>query len=162
MTRTARIAAAAALVAAPAALIAALGGCLGALEPDVGDLVEPVCSDEDGDPDVDVSFADDLLGRHFVDEPGLCLSCHDPSGEINAGYTVGGLDLTSHGGLMAGGANSADDTVVPGAPCDSVLVEKLGPAPPFGGRMPLDGPPFLDDGAVAKIADWIAEGADDD
>jgi hypothetical protein len=37
----------------------------------------------------------------------------------------------------------------------------VGEAPPFGARMPLNGPPFLDERDRQLLADWIAEGADD-
>jgi hypothetical protein len=143
-------------------IAALLASCLGALEPEVGDLLEQPCVDEDSRPGVDVSFEHDLLDGVFVDPPGSCLSCHDPGGENSVGYDVGGLDLTSHAGLTAGGVNSAADIAVPGEPCGSVLYEKLGPSPPFGGRMPLSGPPFLDETTAQLVADWIAEGADED
>jgi hypothetical protein len=135
--------------------------CLGDLEPETGPLVGAPCSDEDSNPGEDVSFQADLLGALFVDPPGQCLSCHDPNGTINAGYSIGGLDLTSYDELLAGGVNSANNIVLPGSPCDSVLYQKLSPAPPFGGRMPLSGPPFIDDATLGKVADWIAEGADE-
>jgi hypothetical protein len=38
-------------------------------------------------------------------------------------------------------------------------VQKLESTPPFGSRMPLDGPPYLEDAEVLLIRDWIAEGA---
>jgi len=34
-------------------------------------------------------------------------------------------------------------------------------APPFGSRMPSNGPPYFSPGERALIADWIAEGAND-
>lgn len=139
-----------------------VASCLGELEPEVGDLLRPPCSDEDSVPGVDVSFENDLLGGVFANPPGACLSCHDPDGDPNLGFTLGGLDLTSYSSFTAGGVNSGGDIVVPGVPCDSLLIDKLGPAPPFGGRMPLDGPPFLDEPTVQAAADWIAEGADED
>ena len=42
-----------------------------------------------------------------------------------------------------------------------MLVQKLGPAPPFGARMPRNGPPYLPASDVALITDWILEGAHD-
>ena len=36
----------------------ALGGCLESFDPDVGEPLRPLCTDEDSDPDEDVSFAD--------------------------------------------------------------------------------------------------------
>jgi len=146
---------------ASVALAGVCASCLGALEPEVGDLIEQPCSDEDSAPGTDVSFEYDLLEGVFVNPPGGCLSCHDPQGANPIGYQVGGLDLTSYEGLVAGGVNSGTDIVLPGEPCVSVLHEKLGESPPFGGRMPLNGPPFLDEAAILLVADWIAEGADE-
>jgi hypothetical protein len=39
------------------------------------------------------------------------------------------------------------------------LLQKIAEGPPFGSRMPLDGPPYLDEERQAVLADWIAEGA---
>jgi len=50
---------------------------------------------------------------------------------------------------------------VAGRPCDSLLLQKLGPAPPFGSRMPMDGPPYLANEDLVQISDWIVEGAND-
>ena len=90
----------------------------------------------------------------------MCLPCHDPKGDSPQGYQTGGLDLTSHATLMAGGVNSAADIVVPGEPCASRLLQKVGPTPPSGSRMPLVGNPLTTE-LQQKIHDWIAEGAQD-
>jgi hypothetical protein len=140
-------------------LCALAAGCLGALEPDVGPLAGQPCSDADSVPQVDVSFEHDLRESLFVYPPGACLGCHDPAGANNVGYAVGGLDLTSYSGLMAGGVNSGGDIVLPEQPCQSVIYLKVSPAPPFGARMPQNGPPFLEDATTRELADWIAEGA---
>ena len=107
----------------------------------------------DSDPDVDVSFGRDvrpLLSR----SPGGC-SCH-------ATNTTSGLNLGSYDRLLQGGTNSGEQIVVPGEPCASVLVQKLGLAPPFGARMPYNGPPFFTAEERRLVEDWIAEGAHDD
>ena len=49
---------------------------------------------------------------------------------------------------------------MPGDACGSILVQKLGDAPPFGARMPLEGP-ALGAPEIQLIVDWIVEGADD-
>lgn len=143
-----------------ALLCVAVPGCLGPLEPDVGDLEVAFCANEDSDPDSDVSFLDDIVPLLLRDAGG-CQSCHLPASATPIGISVGGLDLSSYTTLLAGGVNSADDIVVPGQPCDSVLFQKLSPAPPFASRMPLSGPPFLTTSELQLVNDWIAEGADD-
>lgn len=125
----------------------------GSLEPDVGPLAQEPCVNEDSDPSVDVSFSRDIAGAIFS-TAGSCLVCHVP-GEV--GEQSSGLDLSSYTTTISGGS-SGDQTVVAGAPCDSVLWQKVSPAPPFGARMPLGGAP-LSDSQMTLLRDWIAEGA---
>ncbi len=130
-------------------------------DPTVGPVVAERCVDADSDPSVDVSFARDL--RPIIertDGPGC--GCHLPSRPNPIGVQESGLDLSSLAGLRAGGARSGASIVVPGRPCASILYLKTGDAPPVGSRMPFDAPPFLSAADRQKIADWIAEGADDD
>lgn len=54
------------------------------------------------------------------------------------------------------------DRVEPGNPDDSYLVRKVEGTASVGGRMPLDGPPFLTNAQMQSIRDWIAAGAQDD
>jgi hypothetical protein len=42
-----------------------------------------------------------------------------------------------------------------------MLIQKLGAGPPFGSRMPLNGPPFWNSDELKLLHDWIAEGASD-
>ena len=127
------------------------------LDPDVGDLVVPFCQDVDSNPAASVSFADDIMP--LLQRPlAGCDGCHDPQSLSAPGFTIGGLDLTSHATLLAGGANSAATIVVPGAPCESVLYLKLSAAPPSGARMPANGPPFFTTDELTLVHDWIAEG----
>jgi hypothetical protein len=105
----------------------------------------------DGDPSTAVSFVAQvrpLLAR----SPGGCTGCHGTS-------ATSGFSVTSYGALRSGGQVSNTRIVVPGAPCDSVLYQKLLPAPPFGARMPYNGPPFFSAEDRAVFRDWIAEGA---
>jgi hypothetical protein len=51
--------------------------------------------------------------------------------------------------------------IVPGQPCESVLLQKVGEGPPYGARMPLNGPTYLEDEDLEVISDWIFEGARD-
>lgn len=78
-----------------------------------------------------------------------CVFCH--SGE----FAPLGLQLDSYSALMQGSENGA--VVQPGLTAQSPLFDRItGKAEP---RMPLDGPPFLNAGEIAMIADWIAAGA---
>lgn len=132
------------------------GGCLDELSPDVGPPIVQRCDPEDTDPETDVSFRTEILALFArPSREGGC-ACHNPGG---VGRELGGLDLSSYGTLLRGGRGSGRDIVVPGDPCVSVLYLKTGEAPPFGGRMPLSGPPYLSDEERRLIHDWIAEGA---
>jgi cytochrome c len=139
-----------------------LCGCVDALEPEVGPPQHARCNGADSDPDHAVSFEQDIRDALFDGQEYHCSNCHTPTGQTPIGLEVGGLDLSTYASLRAGGAISGDRVVVPGDACASILVQKLGEAPPFGARMPLDGPPFLDDEDLEIIIDWIAEGASDD
>jgi hypothetical protein len=153
-------------IARSIAIAAALvSGCLeeiDQLDPEVGDPLRPRCVDEDSDPDTDVSFAVDIQAGLFERTDMGCADCHTSGGATPIGLRVSGLDLSSYDSLLDGGLRSGEEIVLPGRPCDSVLVQKVGPAPPFGARMPLDGPPFMDERQLQLLSDWIAEGADED
>lgn len=144
-----------ALVAA-ATLTSALPGCVDYLAPDVGPLLPPPCQDADSDPAVEVSYALDVQAAIF---DGPCRRCHYPDSANPIGLRRSGLDLSSHATLLRGGINSQQTIVVAGQPCQSVLYQKLVEGPPFGSRMPFDGPPYLSDEELARVHDWIAEGA---
>jgi hypothetical protein len=144
------------------ACLALCGGCLEQFEPEVGAPLRPACSDEDSDPDVEVSFARDIQEGLFARPDLECTECHTPGGSSPIGLRVSGLNLATHASLMRGGVESGDAIVLPGRPCESILLQKVGEAPPFGARMPLDGPPFMDARDRQVLSDWIAEGADDD
>jgi hypothetical protein len=129
------------------------GGCIDALDPDTGAAVAPLCGASDSDPGQATSFANDvapILAAH-------CKTCHFPDGVAPIGLQVTGLDLSTYATVIAGA--TAGPVVVAGQPCSSVLFLKVSPGPPFGGRMPLNGPPFLTDAEIRLIHDWIAEGA---
>jgi len=139
-------------------LLAMLAGCV---EPvDVGPPLRPACSAAPANPDHVVRFKTDIRDAIFLRED-LCVRCHTAMGKTPIGLAVSGLELSSYARLRQGGAVGGMNTVVPGDPCASVLIQKLGPAPPFGGRMPLDGP-YLQPAELQTIVDWIAAGALDD
>jgi len=141
------------------ALPAGMLGC--DFEPDVGPPIAERCSDGDTDPTTSVSFARDLAPILLRETAG-CAPCHDPSADGAIGFQQGGLDVTTHASLLRGGYNSKTSIVKPGKPCDSAFYLKVSPGPPFGSRMPLDGPPFLSGLELRLVHDWIAEGAKDD
>ena len=146
------------------ALVVGTAACLDLvdpLDPQVGDPLAPRCANEDSDPDNDVSFARDIAPIFRGQTPSVGCGCHIPTDPDPIGIEETGLDLSTYNGVRAGGTNSLTSIVVPGAPCDSVLWQKISPGPPFGSRMPFDGPPFVNETTRQLISDWIAEGARD-
>jgi hypothetical protein len=143
-------------------LAVACAGCIDRLGPDVGPLrVDGAMSgscDADSDPVHAVSFSRDLHDGVF--QRGGCLDCHTSQGSNPIGLEMSGLDLSSYGKLRAGGGRSGAQIVVDAMPCESILYQKLGPAPPFGARMPYQRSP-LADADILLVHDWIAEGAHD-
>lgn len=137
--------------------ITLLAGCLDAFAPDVGPrtVIDPDAAiatcNTDSDPAVSVSFSANIVP--IIDNQ--CQRCHNPSG---SGFRDSGLDLSTYATLRAGGTRSAAAIVIPGSPCDSILVQKIGVSPPFGARMPRGDAP-LSSAQQALIHDWIAEGA---
>jgi len=141
-----------------------LSGCeMFSYDPDVG-LLEPVPPDAgmsdggpqttgkcgDSNPGAAVSFSHDVRPL-TTRSPGGC-GCHQAS-------TTSGFNLGSYESLRRGGMISGTHIIVPGDPCASILVQKLGLAPPFGSRMPYNGPPYFSATELQLVRDWIAEGA---
>jgi hypothetical protein len=140
----------------------AVAGCIAErLEPDVGPLRTGLCKPEDSDPDHDVSFRKQVLP--IFKRPAMMAgcSCHLPTSARTPGLQLTGLDLSSYKSLRRGGNQSGANVVIAHDPCNSLLVQKISSAPPFGGRMPSDGPPYLTPPEQTLISDWIAEGAVD-
>ena len=151
-----------------AVLLAMLAAC-GELtfEPDVGSLQAPdapAAPDDgggdggttvtgrctDSNPIVAVSFSRDVRAL-LTKSPGGC-NCH--SSNSTAGFNLG-----SYESLRRGGTISGTRVIVPGKPCESIMFQKLGLAPPFGARMPYNGPPYYSAAELMLVRDWIAEGA---
>lgn len=133
--------------------------CIESVEPDVGQLQASSCVNEDSDPSEEVSFQDDIVLPVFMKEGTGCLQCHAPDAPTPLGFEVGGLDLSTYAAAARGGANSDGTAVIPGQPCQSIMFQKVSAAPPFGGRMPLNGPPYLSEEELQLVHDWISEGA---
>jgi len=104
----------------------------------------------DSDTETAISLALDIRPLMYR-SPGGC-SCH-------ASSTTSGFNLGTYDRLRRGGNNSGERVIVPGSPCDSILVQKIGPTPPFGSRMPFNGPPYFAPQELTLVKDWIAEGA---
>ncbi|MCL2450528.1 MAG: hypothetical protein FWD17_16390 [Polyangiaceae bacterium] len=153
----------------PGLFCAATFAACGEAVPETGTLA-PACVDADSDPTADVPFASMI--RPWMDRSETdplahgCKRCHYASAPEPMGIELGGLDMTTLASLRRGGRTSGTNIVIPGKPCESVLVQKLrgdyGAAP---ARMPKDGPPYWPDNWIQAVSDWIAEGAhgaDDD
>lgn len=138
--------------------LAILATC--ALEPDVGPRLAGSCDDADSRPGTSVSFSQDI--RPLILRPVGGCPCHVPSfSGAGPGTQLSGLDLSSFTSLRAGGFNSGSRVVIAGEPCSSIMYQKLSDSPPFGSRMPLNGPPFFSADELRLLHDWIAEGAND-
>jgi hypothetical protein len=138
----------------------AASGCIAEqLEPDVGPLKTGLCKPEDSDPSHNVSFHNDILAI-FKRPPGMAgCSCHLPTSTNSSGLRNTGLDLSSYKTLRRGGNQSGGNVVIPHDPCNSLIVQKVSSTPPFGARMPVDGPPYLTPVERTLLNDWIVEGA---
>lgn len=153
--------------------IAALGGAgCGTFDPSFGYLDVPgtggngTGGDEGGSGMV--NFHRDIrpimdLGPTAPERYG-CKQCHYPLQPMHVGYDLGGLDLSTLGGLRRGGATSGKRIVIAGDPDNSAIVQKLRGTYPYGARMPRQGDAWGDD-EMALITNWIeqgAQGADDE
>ncbi len=131
-----------------------------ALVPDVGPPLAGTCDDTDTNPGKPVSFTGDIHPLIFRSSGGCGCHLPTPIGD-GQGTQISGLDLSSYTALRAGGLNSGSRVVIAGQPCSSILYQKLSDSPPFGSRMPLNGPPFWTPDELRLLHDWIAEGASD-
>ena len=104
----------------------------------------------DSDPTTTVSFA--LHVRPLMQRAQGGCFCHSTN-------TTSGFNLGTYENLRRGGVSSGTRVIVAGKPCESVIVQKLGLAPPFGARMPYNGPPYFTSAELTLVRDWIAEGA---
>lgn len=145
------------VIAAAGCYVPDVGPALGSVVSDGGTSSDggsdtvPGCDNTDSDPAVAVSFA--LNVRPLMTRsPGGCASCH-------LGRVTSGLDLSSYESMRRGGVNSGPRAIVSSEPCSSILLQKIGRTPPFGSRMPFNGPPYFTAAELLLVRDWIAEGA---
>jgi len=138
--------------------VIAISSCM--FKPDVGPELAGACDDADSNPKVSVSFSTQI--RPLLNRvPGGC-ACHMPTANgLGPATQLIGLNLSSLALLREGGVTSGARIVVPGQPCSSVIYQKTSEAPPFGSRMPLNGPPYMTEEEHELLHDWIAEGAND-
>ena len=108
----------------------------------------------------EISYLNDVRPLINRTTPGGCMS-HTLMATVK-------FDPSTYTSLRAGGANSGSCSgdhpgpciIVPCRPCDSILIQKLGPMPPFGTRMPMDNY-FWTEPEMAVLREWIAQGARD-
>lgn len=138
----------------------AFAACLEKLGPDVGPLASPATDGAacagDSAPAVSVSYRTDIVDGVF--RRGKCDGCHTGNG---SGVNQSGLSIATYTTLRTGGGRSGASIVIDGDPCASILVQKIETSPPFGRRMPYNGPPYLSAADLLLVRDWIAEGARD-
>lgn len=127
------------------------GGTLDGAITDGGLPAVPGCDNTDSDPATAVSFANHVRPL-MTRTPGGCIPCH-------LGRVTSGLDASSYQSLRRGGLNSGMRIIIAGDPCNSIFHQKIGRTPPFGSRMPYNGPPYFSAAERLIIHDWIAEGA---
>lgn len=141
-----------------ASTVAPSMGACSSIEPEVGELIT-ACVDSDSDPNTKVSFKDQirpLMDGTFAD-PEPCSNCHYATRGLMGGLNESGLNLETLGSLRKGGRQTADDIIVAGQPCKSVIVQKL-KGTYAGPRMPKGGP-YWTAAQTQLMIDWIAEGA---
>ena len=80
--------------------------------------------------------------------------CHG-QGSSQSGFTMGSVSWNE----IRNGQGNHGPVVVPGDASSSNLFLKTTLNPPFGTRMPNDGPPFLSLEAQTAFRDWINQGA---
>ncbi len=93
-----------------------------------------------------ISFSKDVLPVFSNPKVG-CIGCHGGTNNLFVGTVVD---------LLRGGLHGP--AIIPGNGAGSILVQKIGPNPPFGARMPFGGTP-LPDSTIQMISAWIDQGA---
>ncbi len=112
------------------------------------------CSVKDSDPRKQVSFKTQLKPIF------MGCRCHNPEDADPFAIMESGLTISDYDVIRKGGDNTGVKVIVAGNACDSIILQKLSETPPFGDRMPRDGP-YLSLAERTLISDWIVEGARD-
>ncbi len=99
-----------------------------------------------------VSFAADIRDT-------LAVRCANPSCHGGTPPTGGFSITTASWNEIRNGSGDHGAVLIPGDASTSNLHLKTTSNPPFGFRMPMDGPPFLSLEAQTAIRDWIDQGA---
>lgn len=139
-------------------LIGVIPLLLGVAFPRTGAQEKPVSQDPALSQDTSLSYKEHvtpILQKY-------CLPCH-----AEESYNPSELSLDSYALLSKGGKHGA--LIVAGKPEESLLIQKLADAPPFGDRMPpqsrrrkAETPPRkLTEEEVKVLAGWIAQGGKD-
>lgn len=84
--------------------------------------------------------------------------CHGSSSTPGGGLFLG-APVTYSIVINATGTNTGGKVVRPDSSSASTLYTETTSNPPFGSRMPKDGPPYLDSAQQRWIRDWIDQGA---
>jgi hypothetical protein len=139
-------------------LAATLIAACAEIDPETGPI-RSACAAGDSNPSVSVDFKTQI--RPLIDnlDPSTrgCIGCHAETSGSMEGFIATGLDLTKLQ-LIRRGDRGTTNIVVPGQPCESLIVQKLQGTSPSGARMPRGGPFWADD-KIQLMIDWIAEGA---
>lgn len=102
---------------------------------------------------------DSLDGVSFSADVAPLLSASCAGSGCHVGQTTSGVNLTTHAQILAStGIQYGTAVVVPGDAEASPLVDKLGPNPDHGSRMPL-GRPALSAAQIEVLKSWIDAGA---
>ncbi|MBD3258278.1 hypothetical protein GF377_07580 [candidate division GN15 bacterium] len=124
-----------------------------------GDITDSVAVGTITDNEVpSARFSSDV--RPILQSSCAIVGCH------GGGSALGGLglgDASYESVVTATGANTVflfpNGRVVQPGDSTSTLYSKTKANPPFGGRMPSNGPPFLTEAQQQRIRDWITDGA---
>lgn len=81
-----------------------------------------------------------------------CLPCHASDSDNKSE-----LVLESYDDIVKGGKHGSP--IVPGKGNESLIVQKVGPNPPFGRQMPVMSKKKLTDGEIDTLTIWIDQGA---
>lgn len=118
------------------------------------------CSDSGAEPEsVDKDQTMETMPVSFIADiqPVLQSSCGSVG--CHGLATASGYSVADYESIT--GSADHGPVVVAGFADSSNLYLKLLDPPPFGGRMPANGPPYLSESTISLIHSWISQGAED-